>query len=686
MTASPTPWRLGVDVGGTFTDVVTVSDGAIDVIKTPSSPQDPSRAVLRGTEEAQVETTGDTPYAALETVAHGTTVATNAVLEREWADTALITTEGFRDVLEIGRQARPAMYDLATSKPDPIVGRDRRYEVSERLDERGTVETPLSIESVEAVAEALETTDVDSIAIALLFSFENDDHERLVKTVLERSGIDASFSLSCDVHPEIREYERTLLTALNAALKPRVDSYIGNLEKGLDSLGITAPLQIMQSNGGVLEATQVREQPVRTLLSGPAAGVQAAAHIASSHGFDTALTMDMGGTSCDVSLVRDGTPVRATDLEIGEYPITLPMISIHTIGAGGGSVGWIDDGGALRVGPESAGAVPGPICYGRGGTDPTVSDAHAILGRLDPDSFETGDRDVTQAHIEAQVADKLADPLEMEVEAAAAGILEVANASMERALRVMSVERGYDPRSFALVAFGGAGPLHATALAESLEIPTVVVPHSAGVLSALGLLVTDRITEQSASMVRRLEEIEPSDLDARFERFERESREKLGTDVDTERLTFERALDLRYVGQSFDLTIELPDDPLTSAVLETVTDRFHRTHERRYGHAAPEEPLEIVTLRTRTREDVDPPALTDRTGESSAADAVTDERSVLFEDTSYETPVYDRTALAADVTVSGPGIFEGAGSTTVLRPGQRARVEDDGTLIIEVNE
>ena len=701
---TPTGWRVGVDVGGTFTDVVTVREGSIHVTKTPSTPDAPNEGVVDGLEERyrHGESNRDSStnsqnepgleYDDVDFFAHGTTVATNAVLEGEWADTALLTTEGFRDVLEIGRQARPDIYDFDVTKPEPIVPRDRRFEVTERLDERGRVETPLDPESVDEVATTLLELepDVDSIAISLLFSFENPDHERRVRDRLEEDGIDASFSLSSDVLPEIREYERTLATALNAALKPVMEAYIGRLDSSIDDLGVPAPLRIMQSNGGLIDADQARTRPINTLLSGPAAGVQGAAHAASLQGLENVLTLDMGGTSCDVSMIRDGEPIVSTDVTVGDYPVGVPMVDVHTIGAGGGSIAWIDAGGALRVGPKSAGAVPGPICYGRGGEEPTVTDAHLLLGRLEPEAFLSDALEADVNRVESIVAERIADPLEMSVEEAAQGILDVANANMERALRVVSVERGHDPREFGLVAFGGAGPLHASALADALDIPRVVIPRTAGVLSALGLVLTDRIHDASTSMVRRFADVSPDTLEAAFEPLEREGRDRLavegnerdGTD-EADPIVLERAIDLRYVGQSFDLTISLPDEPVTRSVLEDASRRFHEQHERRYGHASPDEPIELVTVRLRARGLVDTPTLAAPVRDGDPDSAIKAERPVGFDGRTLDTRIYDRGRLPADATLEGPAIVEGTESTVVIRPGQHATIDEYGSLLVE---
>ena len=705
--------RVGVDVGGTFTDVVTVRDGRLSVSKVPSTPADPEAGVLAGFESSR-ETVGFESEA-VTSFAHGTTVATNAVLERDWAETALVTTAGFRDALAIGRQNRPDIYDPSVTKPEPVVPRHRRFEVDERLDDRGRIRRELDENSVDATVEAIRATDVDSVAISLLFSFENDAHERAVADAIETAAPAVSLSLSSAVLPEIREYERTLATALDAALKPVMDDYLGRLERAIDERGLAAGLSVMQSNGGVIGAVRARSRPVNTLLSGPAAGVQGATYIAGLADETDLLTMDMGGTSCDVSLVRNGEPTVTDSLSVGDYPVRIPAVDVHTIGAGGGSIAWIDEGGALRVGPRSAGADPGPVCYGRDGTEPTVTDAQVCAGRLDPETFavedglavdgdhsEKGERSVDGdagdddpvERARAAIAESVADPLGVDVDEAAAGILDVANASMERALRVVSVERGHDPRDFTLVAFGGAGPAHATTLAESLDVSRVLVPRTAGVLSALGLLASDRRIDRATSMVRRLDAVDPAAVEETFDRTEREAREGLGESADPGAAVARRALDCRYVGQSFDVTVDLSDaiasgDATTAEgvdreTLEAVASQFHDAHETRYGHASPDEPVELVAVRVRVRRPVEPPTIAPPEATGDPADAIRSERPVYFDEGWHETPVYDRSELAVDATVEGPAIVEGHESTLVVRPNWTATVDPQGTIVLEV--
>ena len=669
--------RVGVDVGGTFTDLVTVVDGRLEQDKTPSTPDAPEQGVIHGLDAAAAD---GLALPAIGFLAHGTTVATNAVLEGEWADTALVTTAGFRDALEIGRQARPDIYDFQAEKPRPVVPRDRRFEVPERLDERGAVLEALDEAAVHDLAADL--AGVDSVAVCLLHAFENDAHERRVAEILDER-LDAAVSVSSRVLPEIREYERTLTTSLDAALKPVMDRYLGRLESAVADRDIGAELKLMQSNGGTVTAAAARDRPVNTLLSGPAAGVQGATYIAALAGVDDLITMDMGGTSCDVSLVQGGEPLVTTDTEVGEYPVGVPTVDIHTVGSGGGSIAWRDAGGALRVGPKSAGADPGPVCYGRGGTEPTITDAQLLLGRLDPERFLSDDLDADLAAVREAVRSRLADPLGVSVEAAATGILEVANANMERALRVVSVERGHDPRDFALVAFGGAGPLHATALAEALDVPRVVIPRSAGVLSALGLLISDTLYDYSVSRVRPWEEVRPSTLADAFAEFRERGRKRLATE-EPETVAFERSVDLRYRGQSFELSVPVPDGPVEEATLATLAERFHERHRERYGHADPGEPVELVTVRLRARGVVQTPDLHPEPVAGSVAEARRERRSVTFDGEAVETPVYDRTQLPVDGSFDGPAVVEGPESTVVVRPGQRAHVDEYASLLVEV--
>ena len=676
----PLTARVGIDVGGTFTDVVWTNEEGVHVEKTPSTPTAPATGVLDGVDAVLA---AGIPPAAIEVIAHGTTVATNAVLERDWAATGLLTNAGFTDILEIGRQTRPGLYDLAATAPPPVVERAHRHGVACRLDEYGAVEEPLTEADVADAIAALDTAALDSVAVSLLFAYENPDHEQqLAAAVADQT--DLSVSVSSSVLAEIREYERTLVTALNAAVAPVMDEYLGRLETGIEDQGIQAPLQVMQSNGGILDTDQARSQPVRTLLSGPAAGVKGAAHVAARHGLEDVITMDMGGTSCDVALVTDGEATTATDLTVGGYPIAVPMVAVHTIGAGGGSIGRIDDGGALRVGPDSAGADPGPVCYGRGGARPTVTDAHAVLGRIDPDRLLGPGQSAPTDTVREAFRRTLTDRFDGSVEEAAAGLLRVARSNMEEALRVVSVDQGQDPREFGLVAFGGAGPLHATNLAAALDVPRVVIPPHAGVLSALGLLVSDLQYDPSTSMVRRWGELTPETLATTFDDLIAADRRRLqATGYEDAAIDVKRAVDLRYEGQSFELTIPIEATTIDEATMERVRGRFHEAYRERYGHATPEVPVELVTVRATTRGPVEPPSVPSAPTGGSVTAARTDRREVWFDGQYHETPVYERGKLPRDEHIAGPAVVAGTDSTTVVHPGQTATVAADGTLLVE---
>jgi N-methylhydantoinase A len=673
--------QVGVDVGGTFTDVLVVHEGSVTTIKTPSTPEAPAEGVVNGLERVGEVTPAGPP--AVESLSHATTVATNAVLEDDWAPTALVTTAGFEDVLEIGRQDRPDLYDLRAEKPTPVVPRRRRHGVPERVDPDGAVREPLDESAVRRVAREVAEGPAEAVAVCLLNGFENDAHERRVREILAAEAPGTTVTLASEVLPELREYERSVTTAMSAGLEPVVSAYLSRLEAALSDLGVPAALNVMQSTGGVIDAGTARRKAVNTLLSGPAAGVQGAAYVGARAGDEDLITMDMGGTSCDVSLVPGGDPVRSSELTVGGYPVRVPMLDVHTIGSGGGSLARVDAGGALRVGPESAGADPGPVCYGRGGEDATVTDAHALLGRIDPGAFLGDDLGVPEGRVR-EAFEPLCAELGRPPREAAADVLDVANANMERALNVISTERGRDPRAFTLVAFGGAGPLHGPALARRLGVERVLVPRFAGVLSALGLLVADTVSDHVQAHLARLADLDAAAATETFERLEAAGRDRLdGADVPPDRHAFEWAVDARYVGQSYELTVEVPR-PLTADDRETVADRFHDRHRRRYGHASPAEPVEVVSLRVTAVGAADPPALDPgEAGAGSVADARRTVRPVVFGGRERETPVYDRGSLPPGGTFDGPAVVEGADATAVVFPDQRGRVDDAGNLVVE---
>ncbi|MBV9231961.1 MAG: hydantoinase/oxoprolinase family protein, partial [Chloroflexi bacterium] len=555
---------VGVDTGGTFTDIVLLQDGKFKVHKILSTPDDPSRAILQGL--SQLDVLGD-----LSVLVHGSTVATNAVLERKGVRTGLITTSGFRDVLEIGRQTRPKLYDLRVQKVPPLVPRALRVEVIERLNERGEVIVAFDEDSLKAAIAALQAADVEAVAVSLLFSFTNPTHERKVIEQARAAGF--YVSASSEVLPEFREYERTSTVVLNAYVGPLIDRYLARLEQGIPQ---QTALRIMQSNGGSISGVTARREAARTLLSGPAAGVVGAAFVAEASGIAQAITIDIGGTSTDVALIS-GKITETTDGKIGGYPIKLPMIDIHTVGAGGGSIAWFDLGGALRVGPVSAGANPGPAAYGQGGSEATVTDANVVLGRLIPEAFLGGTMSLDTERARAAI-NSIAERLDSTPEEAALGIIRIVNANMEAAIRVISVERGSDPRNFALVAFGGAGPLHACELAAALRIPRVLVPTVPGVLSALGMLVADTLKDYVRTVMIPAEKAQEAVTSVLAELENQGRSDLLNEGIPAERIVLERYLDLRYVGQSYELIVPFPQD------VAQAVNSFHVAHEQRFGY------------------------------------------------------------------------------------------------------
>ncbi|OYR49062.1 hydantoinase/oxoprolinase family protein [Halorubrum sp. Eb13] len=696
--------RIGVDVGGTFTDVALLVGDALTTAKVPTTtPQ--HAGVLDGIREA-CDAAGIDP-ADVDAFAHATTASVNALLERDGAHTALVTTAGFRDVLEIGRQTRPSLYDLRAEKTPPLVPRRRRFEVDERATTEGT-ERAVDAEAVRDLAAEIAASDAESVAVSLLHAYAHPENEAAVASVL-RGELSVPVSASHDVLPEFREYERTATTVADAYLTPELDDYLGQVVAGARELGLPAP-RVMRSNGGVADAATVRESAVTTVLSGPAAGVVGAAAVAGGEtlgGADgatgaapAAVTFDMGGTSSDVSLVRDGRVERTAETTVADVPLRTPTVDVETVGAGGGSIAWTDAGGALRVGPESAGAEPGPACYGKGGTEPTVTDADVLLSYIGPDAALGGDLslDVDAAREAlsrlAEAADiggdggsggdgETADALDAPA-AAARGVYRVANATMARAIRSVTVERGRDPRDFDLVAFGGAGPMHAAALADRLEMDRVLVPGPAGVLSAYGLLAADETHDAARTVRLPLADATAVDLGDAFAALT----DRVLDDVsDPAAARVDRAADCRYAGQSFELTVDggsegeagTAGDAGSAVDPDALAERFAAAHERAYGYRL-DAGVEAVTLRVTATVEVAAPTVA-RTG---AADAERGSREVVFPDEgTVAATVYDRDALGAGATLDGPAVLAGTESTTVVPPAWGGRVRRDGTVVLE---
>ena len=672
---------IGIDVGGTFTDFAVLREGQIVVYKLPSTPADPSRSILQGIEQLGV---GDGASGDRSFFVHGSTVATNALLERKGGRTALVTTQGFEDVLEIGRQSRPDLYDLMLDRPPALVPRELRFGIKERVDFTGTLLDSPSPEEIAALAAAVKEADVEAVAVSLLFSFLNPLHEEMLQEALE--GLDAGrrpfLSVSSQVLPEFREYERTSTIVVNAYVGPLMARYLDNLEKALGK-----GLRVMQSSGGSIIASLASRQPVRTVLSGPAGGVVGAFYTGSLSGHEDIITLDMGGTSTDVSLCP-GRIKETTSSNLGGYPISVPMIEIHSVGAGGGSIARIDEGGALLVGPQSAGADPGPACYGTGESI-TVTDANLILGRLQPEHFLGGRLALDRSRSE-RFTEGLARNINSRVEEAALGIIRVVNASMERAIRTISLERGYDPREFTLVPFGGAGPMHSCELAQEMRIPTVLVPPNPGILSALGVAIADIVKDYSRTVMLRGQDMSREKLGKEFAALEEQAYEDMGQEgLNVERLLAQRFLDVRYVGQSYELTVDYPStSPATGPSRRRGLDRsvsraFHKAHRQRFGYADPSEPVEIVNLRLKVVVPVDKPLPEpEAPAGESPADAQAGEARVVFPGGAFSTSLYQRDRLHCGNRIPGPALVLQMDSTTVIPPEWVAEVDKWKNLVI----
>jgi N-methylhydantoinase A len=649
--------RLGVDVGGTFTDLVSLGDGGILTAKVPSTPSDQSEGVMNAIEASQVE--AGAPVA----LAHGMTVATNALLERRGARTAIVTTAGFRDVLEIARQNRPSLYDLAQDRPPVLVPRGLRFTVEERMGPDGEL-APLDSASLEAAIAAVEEAQVEAVAVCLLFAFAHPEHERRVGEALREALPKVYVSLSSEVLSEFREYERFSTTTADAYLAPKLAAYLGRLAERVDESGGPPPL-IMQSSGGVTSVEDAISDAAGCVLSGPAGGVVGAAYIGSLGGYKDLLTFDMGGTSTDVAPILAGEAQTTTETVVAGVPIKLPMVDVHTVSAGGGSIAWADAGGALRVGPHSAGAEPGPAAYDMGGDEP----ANLFLGYL-ADGTELGGEVVLRRDLSEKALAALGEKLSLAAEDVALGTVRVANAEMTRALRIISVERGLDPREFALLAFGGAGGMHACALAEELGMQTVLAPRAGGVLSALGLAISDIRRDYVSPYLSPLDEVNAEEFERTFARMEG----KAEGDLDAPEHT--RRADLRYGGQSFELTVEADS-------LEKLEHRFHAAHEQRYGYRMEDEAVELVNVRLISTVPVEKPELTEP---EARGDAGAGERVANFDGEWMEVPVLDREEMGEGSEVEGPAIVEFRESTCVVRPGWRGVVDGVGTLVLEKDD
>ncbi len=665
--------KIGVDTGGTFTDIVMSLEGSLLTHKVLSTPKNPAHAVIKGVSEILEQHKIDS-HSDVEIV-HGSTVATNALLEYRGARIALITTKGFEDVIEIGRQVRPHLYDINVQRPAPLIPSDRRFGITERTLHTGEIQTKVATTELEKLTTKLIGLELDAIAICFLFSYVNPKNEKIVAEHL--SSLNIPISCSHEILPEYREYSRFSTTVANTYIRPTLEKHLSTL---IESDKFPKSFRLMLSNGGCISARSFESAGIQTVLSGPAGGVVGAFQVANTAGYGKIITFDMGGTSTDVSLC-DGGISMTTESTISGLPIKIPLIDIHTVGAGGGSIATVDSGGALRVGPESAGAVPGPICYGNSGTEITVTDANLFLGRISPSHFLGGRMslatDITQQHIE-QIANQLGlSPFET-----ADGILKVANAAMERAIKVISVERGFDTREFTLVSFGGAGGLHAAFLAENLGIENVLIPPNGGLLSAYGMLFADVVKDYSQTVLWKTENLGSNfliQLNNGFDTLLNRARDDMKSEgFDMSQLKIKRSLDMRYVGQSYELNVPYAESDTDFVV------QFHDMHEKRFSYARHDASVEIVTLRLSAIGETEKPTLTpELLAGSESSHARIAENTVIFENEKYSTGFYKRESLLPGNKIVGPAVVTEFSATTIIPPNFDAVVDVCGNLILQ---
>jgi len=682
-------YRVTVDTGGTFSDFVFFNEdtGEISIAKVPSTPKEPFQAVLNGTKELL-----DKGVAAkdISFFSHGTTVGTNTLLEEKGAKTGLLVTEGFRGIYEVMEQSRgygPATYDLFFEKPRLLAPPFYTEEIPERVDFRGRALKPIDVEASLQAIRRLKQKKVESIAACFLFSFLNPDHELKIKEIAAREFPEANLSLSCEVLTQIREFYRMSTTVINAYIAPVMSKYLGRLEQRLRELGLTTPrLYIMQSNGGVATFESAAKKPVATVLSGPAGGVIASVGISQRVGIKNIITFDMGGTSCDVALIHEGNPIVTTQGRISRRPISLPMLDIHTVSAGGGTIARIDAVGGVHVGPDSAGADPGPICYDHGGEEVTITDANLVLGVIHPDRFLGGRLKLNRAKAEKLLEDKIAKRLGIGTLEAADGILKIINAKMEEAIKAVSSQRGYDIRDFTLIAFGGGGPMHAGRMALDLGIPTLLIPLTPGVTSALGLLLADVKHDYVRSKLAPLKELNIDEINGLFSQLTEQAKKDLrGEGFSDGEIALQPFLDLRYAGQGYELTVPSSMPPLKAADLDLIRRRFDAQHEQAHGHKAESEPVELVSLRLISTGIVPQAKLSPATPTGRKVEAaLTGERKIFFgkEHGLLDCRIYSRHLLEPGHKIPGPAVIEQMDTTTVIHPEQMASVDNYLNLIV----
>jgi N-methylhydantoinase A len=688
---------IASDVGGTFTDTILYDkeEKRVFISKVSTTPENQSIGTIRGI--SKILNAHRMEGRQIEAVNHGMTTGTNTVIQRRGAASALITNRHFRDVLEIGRQNRPSLYDFFVTREKPLVEREHRFTIKGRINYRGEVLEDLDEKEIKRIALEIKRRKIRAVAICLLHSYINPFHEQRVKEIITPLLGDHSICISSEILPEYREYERFSTTVLNAYLMPVMHRYLTTLEEGLRAkdpassvnIGPDVPIMIMESSGGVMTAKAAREKPVYTVLSGPAGGVVASTFIGRLTGFQNLITIDMGGTSTDISLILNGKPVLTSEGNIAGIPIRVPIIDINAIGAGGGSIAWIDEGGALKVGPQSAEAVPGPACYDQGGTQPTITDANVVFGRIDPDYFLGGEMRLNPERSKKVIEEKLCRPLKMDLLTAARGIIQVANANMVRGIRVVSVERGYDPRDFTLIPYGGAGPLHAVALAKELKIPKVLVPPIPGILSAMGMLISDIRHDFVLTRIIPVSKASPDVLEPVFQDLQQKALDMLGREgVEQKDATLLKYVDVRYVGQSFEIRIKFDGEVCTDERIQELVLNFHTEHEKRYGHKDLDAPIELVNFRVEGIGKREPIFLKEIPSGKFAPppESLKSIRKVYFEEitTFLDTKIFERERLLAGNVIEGPAIIEESNSTTLIHPGMAGKVDSYGAILVTI--
>ncbi|WP_339234497.1 hydantoinase/oxoprolinase family protein [Oceanobacillus sp. FSL W7-1281] len=680
-------YRIGIDVGGTFTDVCIFDEqsGKILIYKLSSTNKDPSTAIIDGINTIMEENNllkSDINY-----LVHGTTVGTNAAIQRTGAKTGLLTTSGFRDIVEIARQTRPSLYDLTEDKPEQLIKRRLRKEVDERILHDGSIYKKIDVEEAKKPVTELIEEGIESIAVCFLHSYINPEHEKVIKNIINETYPNVFVSISSEVLPEYREYERLSTTILNSYIGPVVSDYINRFENNLKNNGIDVNPYISQSSGGTMSTSTTKKNPVRTALSGPSAGVSGAIYVSELAGFENIITLDMGGTSTDVCLIQDLKANSATGKKVAGFPVNLPMIDIHAVGAGGGSIAWIDSGGVLKVGPHSAGAEPGPVSYGLGGEEPTVTDANILLRRLNPKEILGGKMKVDSAGAHQAVDNKLAKPLNMENNKVAQGIIKVINSNIMRAVRVVSVERGHNPRDFTLVAYGGAGPLHAVDVARELGMKTVLIPESPGILCALGLLVADLKMDYVQTKIMMADSTNLNDIQIELKKLDSKAGKWFEKEnIEESHRIVNRSLNMRYKGQNYELSVQLTGELENEAQLNQIIDRFHKTHEKRYGYANYKEEVQIVNFRTVVSAEKKKVSLKKYKTDSESGKGIVDKRNVYFEecDGYVETNIYDRNLIGVGEEIQGPCIIEQLDSTIVVPPNVTAKMDEYRNIILNI--